>query len=408
MARKQKRTITTAERTPVEPDDLLATVGGGDDPLLSLGGECPAEMPEPTTGRRRAIDVRTGLPVGWKPAPEPPSGPEPKVDLYHQDCITGMAEHVPDDSVDVVVTSIPFEELFTYSGKMEDVGNNGSTTDMMNGRFHLNLKFVITQLLRVLKPSCNACIHIQQLLAYKVQHGYMGRRDFRGMVIDAFTDVGFEFTGEFVIAKCPQRMAQTLNLHSLQFKTGFERNSCLLKPAVNDYVLIFSKPGEHPNPPTCLWGQDRNPSGWVTPDEWVKWAWGVWDDIDEIEVLDGTRNHKDEKHERHVCPFALEVPRRIIQMYSAPLSIDPTSTVLDPFMGVGSTAYVSVGGRVPVHKKNIAQGEYVRRIAGQRNVIGFELKDSYYRASRDYVERALAARHEAEQRADEGTLVAGL
>jgi hypothetical protein len=38
----------------------------------------------------------------------------------------------PTSSVHLTVTSIPFEELFTYSGKagIEDVGNNGSTIDV--------------------------------------------------------------------------------------------------------------------------------------------------------------------------------------------------------------------------------------------------------------------------------------
>src|SRR5262245_580283 len=65
----------------------------------------------------------------------------PRVELHNRDCITGLAELVPDESVHLVVTSIPFEELFTYSGKTEDVGNNGSTVDPLAGRFALNMRF---------------------------------------------------------------------------------------------------------------------------------------------------------------------------------------------------------------------------------------------------------------------------
>src|SRR4051812_45735285 len=102
-----------------------------------------------------------------------------KAEIYNEDCIPGMAERLPDGSVHLTVTSIPFEELFTYSGKIEDVGNNGSTIDVRTGRFALNMRFVIAQLYRVTSPGCNVCIHIQQLLAYKNQHGFAGRRDFR-------------------------------------------------------------------------------------------------------------------------------------------------------------------------------------------------------------------------------------
>lgn len=301
--------------------------------------------------------------------------------LYNMDCIAGMSEKLSPESVHLIVTSIPFEELFTYSGKPEDVGNNGSTVDIRAGRFALNMRFVVDQMFRVLKPGCNACIHIQQLLAYKVQHGFMGRRDFRGAMIDVFGAGGFLFSGEFVIPKNPQSMAQRLNLHSLQFKTGYARSGCLLAPAVNDYVLIFHKPGEHPNPPKPLKNR-KNPTGWMGTDEWVRDASGIWSDIMEIDVLDGSRNHKEDKHEKHVCPLQLEVIRRCVRLYTNPLSLDPESTVLDPFMGIGSTAYVCVGGRSPVTRLGLEE---------PRHVVGFELKESYHRASLYYVADAVAS-----------------
>lgn len=258
------------------------------------------------------------------------------------------------------------------------MGNNGSTVDIRAGRFALNMRFVVEQMFRVLAPGCNACIHIQQLLAYKVQHGFMGRRDFRGAMVDVFGAGGFIFSGEFVIPKNPQSMAQRLNLHSLQFKTGYARNGCMLNPAVNDYVLIFHKPGEHPCPPKPL-KHKTNPKGWVGTDEWVRDASGIWSDIMEIDVLDGCRNHKEEKHEKHVCPLQLEVIRRLASLYTNPISLQADVTVLDPFMGIGSTAYVSIGGKSPVTRLGLDE---------PRNVIGFELKESYYRASLDYVEQA--------------------
>lgn len=303
---------------------------------------------------------------------------EPRIELYNRDCIGGMAEILAESSVDLVVTSIPFEELFTYSGKPEDVGNNGSTVDIRSGRFALNMRFVVEQAFRVLKPGCNFCCHIQQLLAYKVQHGFMGRRDFRGAMIDVFGAGGFQFTGEFVIPKNPQSMAQRLNLHSLQFKTGYSRSGCLLMPAVNDYVLIFHKPGEHPNPPKPL-KNPKNPKGWMDTNEWVRDASGIWSDIMEIDILDGARGHKEEKQEKHVCPLQLEVIRRCVRLYTNPISIDPEVTVLDPFMGIGSTAYVSINGASPMTRLSVGE---------PRNVIGFELKESYYKASLEYVRKA--------------------
>ena len=274
--------------------------------------------------------------------------------IWNQDCVAGMAEHLAADSIDLVVSSIPFGALFSYSGKTEDVGNNPDGIDMRGSMFGLHLRFVIEQLLRVMKPGTNACIHIQQLLTTKVQHGVMGRRDFRGAVVDLFGAGGFEWKGEVVIAKDPQAIARRQQLHSLLFITA-RKQARDLAPCVNDYVMIFQKPGDSA-PVRALYDPERNPQGWLTRQDWIRDACGVWSDIEETDVLDGWRSARDEKDERHVCPLQLEVIRRCIRLYT-----NPGETVLDPFSGIGSTGYVA-----------IEQG---------RHYVGFELKESYHRQS---------------------------
>jgi DNA modification methylase len=271
--------------------------------------------------------------------------------IWNKDAIPGMNDHMQAESAHLCVTSIPFGALFMYSGKTEDIGNNQDGTDMRAGQFGLHMRFFVEQLLRVMKPGCNVCIHIQQLLRYKNQHGYMGRRDFRGAVIDIFETGGFEWKGEMIIPKDPQIIAKRLSLHSLQFMTGHSRNARDLAPAVNDYVMIFQKPGES-EPVLCLRHPVHNPKGWVTQEEWIRDAHGVWADIRETDVLEGWRNGRDEKDEKHVCPLQLEVIRRLVKLYS-----NPGEVVVDPFVGIGSTAVIA-----------IEQG---------REVAGFELKESY-------------------------------
>jgi DNA modification methylase len=291
------------------------------------------------------------------------------VDIYNEDCVTGMARRLAPESVDLCVSSIPFGALFMYSGKTEDIGNNQDGTDLRAGQFGLHLRFFIAQLLRVLRPGCNACIHIQQLLRYKNQHGYMGRRDFRGAVIEMFASGGFEWTGEFVIPKNPQVIAQRLCLHSLMFETA-RKNGRLLAPAVNDYVLIFQKPGESA-PVPCLFDRRRNPGGWVTTEEWIRDAHGVWTDVRETDVLEGRLGARDSDEEKHVCPLQLEVIRRLVRLYS-----NRGEVVLDPFLGIGSTAWVAV-----------EQG---------RSAVGFELKESYHRLALKNVAKKQRAMAEAE------------
>lgn len=304
---------------------------------------------------------------------------EPTVEIWNEDCIAGMAARVADDSVHLTVTSIPFEELFTYSGKLEDVGNNGSTIDIREGRFALNMRFVVAQLLRVHAPGTNVCIHIQQLLAYKIQHGFSGRRDFRGAMIDVFSAGGFKFIGETAIPKDPQQMAQRLNLHSLQFKTGYARSGTNLAPAPNDYVLIFQKPGDVVHPVRCIYQSGRNPSGWITTEDWIKWAHGTWPDILQTDILDGWRSARETDEEKHVCPLQLSLIYRLIMLYTNPISIQPDVRVLDPFMGIASTAYVAIGGQCQDGRIPAAQA---------RNVIGFELKESYHGQAMRNIDKA--------------------
>jgi len=291
---------------------------------------------------------------------------QPTVDIRFGDCVTGMAD-LPEGSVNLCVTSIPFAALFSYSHKTEDIGNCKDGVDFRATEFGLNMRFFVAQLLRVLEPGSVACIHIQQLLATKVQHGYMGRRDFRGAVVDLFTAGGFDWTGEVSIVKNPQVIAQRQKLHSLQFKSG-KTDARKLAPAVCDYVMIFRKPGDGTKVP-ALFDPHENPGGWVTTEEWIKWAHGVWTDISEIDVLQGWKGARDEEDEKHVCPLQLEVIRRCIRLYS-----NPGATVLDPFMGIGSTAWVA-----------IEQG---------RNAIGFELKESYWSQAVRNAAKALENRRE--------------
>lgn len=221
------------------------------------------------------------------------------LEIWNQDCVTGMAEQMGSESADLIITSIPFSNLFMYSGKLEDVGNSWDGTDSRDSHFGLHMRFVVEQMLNVLRPGCIAAIHVQQLLTTKVQHGYMGRRDFRGAVVDLFSAGGFQWTGEIGIPKNPQAMAQRQKLHSLLFVTGM-RDGRALAPAVNDYVLIFRKPGEG-TPVPCLYDPQKNPNGWLSKDEWIRDAKGIWWDIQETDTLEGWRTAGDEDDEKHVC-----------------------------------------------------------------------------------------------------------
>jgi DNA modification methylase len=318
-----------------------------------------------------------------------------RVEIHLGDCIAGMQEKLADESVHCLITSIPFGALFSYSHKPEDVGNNRDGVEMAAGQFGLHMRFWFAQVARVMAPGCVVCIHVQQLNTTKIQHGHQGLRDFRGAVIDMARKHGLNPHGEVAIPKNPQRVAQVRKLNSLLFVQG-RRDSRALAPANNDFVLFFRKPGDG-TPVLGLYDDVKNPRGQFTQEEWIRWArgtwedgwkgeaqdvqlegyadalaaylkheWmhsGVWGDIVEIDTLQGWRDARETDEERHVCPLQLEVIRRCMLLYT-----NPGDLVCDPYMGIGSTAYIAV--------------------ELGRDCVGWELKESYHAMALRNVEKA--------------------
>jgi DNA modification methylase len=96
---------------------------------------------------------------------------------------------------------------------------------------------------------------------------------------------------------------------------------------------------------------------------WQKYASPVWMDINPNDTLQ-YKSAREEQDERHICPLQLQVIQRGIELWS-----NPGDTVLTPFMGIGSEAYMAV-----------KMG---------RRAVGVELKDSYYRQAVRNVKNAL-------------------
>jgi DNA modification methylase len=135
-------------------------------------------------------------------------------------------------------------------------------------------------------------------------------------------------------------MFQTLN-----------RDSASSRPALADYILIFRKPGDNPEPikPDC------------DNETWIQWARPVWYDIKETATLN-TSVARDDADERHICPLQLPLIERCVRLWS-----NRGETVLSPFTGIGSEGYVSV--------------QWGRRF------VGCELKPSYWATACKNLER---------------------
>lgn len=246
---------------------------------------------------------------------------------------------IPDDSIGMSVCSPPFASLFTYSPSPRDLGNSASREEFIE-----HYGFIVREKLRVTIPGRVACVHVQQLTTTKTTHGHVGLTDFRGDVIRCYLDNGWHFHGEVTVDKDPQAQAIRTKAQALMFVTK-NRDSSATRPALADYLLLFRKPGDNPEP-------IKND---VSNDEWIEWARPVWLGIRETNTLNA-RVARDDADERHICPLQLDFIDRCVRLWS-----NPGETVLSPFAGIGSEGYMAV-------KRG-------------RRFIGIELKPSYWRTA---------------------------
>lgn len=305
-----------------------------------------------------------------------------KFSIYHSDCVEGI-KAIPDNSIDYVIYSPPFSSLYTYSASERDMGNSKS-----NGEFFTHYKFLVAELLRVLKPGRLLSFHCMNLPTSKAHDGYIGIKDFRGDLIRLKQDEGFIYHSEACIWKDPVTAMQRTKALGLLYKQ-LRKDSAMSRQGIPDYLVTMRKPGENPEPvnhfaadekgaqedrifPVGLWQKFASPIyGEDLPDDcWMpgmmvlkpksgevvdNYPEPVWMDINPSETLQfrSAREHADE---RHICPIQLQVVRRGVKLWT-----NPNDVVLSPFMGIGSEGYVS-----------IQEG---------RRFVGFELKTSYYTQS---------------------------
>lgn len=256
------------------------------------------------------------------------------VDEYREDTCTGdgytihlgdcvkWARRMDDNSIDYSVFSPPFADLFVYSNSDHDMGNCKDDEE-----FAAQLKFLIAELFRVIKPGRNVSFHCMNLPTTKMRQGFIGLRDFRGTLIRAFQDAGFIYHSEVCIWKDPVVAMQRTKALGLLHKT-IRENSTMSRMGLPDYVVTMRKPGE---------AAERVTHGDDLPVlMWQKYASPIWDDINQSRTLNKLPA-RDENDEKHMCPLQLDVIERCIHLWT-----NKGDLVFSPFTGIGSEGYTAV------------------------------------------------------------------
>ncbi len=227
--------------------------------------------------------------------------------IFNSDCTCMRA--VKNGSVDLVITSPPYNV-----GKAYELGQSYEQWLAMMSK-------VLSECWRVLKPAGRLCINVANT----------GRRPSRSLNAILYTiasRMGFLARGDIIWYK-------GLNAHG---KTGWGSWRLPSNPVLreyHEYILIFSK---------HEYGR-KIPVGYepeMSKMQFLSYTESVW-------RFNNTVCHRKIKHP---ATFPLELPRRLILLYSFPGDL-----VLDPFMGSGTTA--------------------VAALETGRNYVGYEKKREY-------------------------------
>jgi len=254
------------------------------------------------------------------------------------DCIEKIKE-IKTNSIDYSIFSPPFASLYTYSNSIRDMGNCKDVKE-----FKKHFKFVLPELYRVIKPGRLLSFHCANLTINKGKEGYIGLRDFRGILIQMFIEAGFIFHSEVCIWKNPVTAMQRTKSLTLLHKQ-IKKDSTRCAQGIPDYLITMRKPGENSDPV-------KHTNENFPVEVWQNYASPVWFDIKQSNTLQ-RKSVREEKDEKHICPLQLEVIERALQLWT-----NPEDLVFSPYAGIGSEGYVS--------------------ILQERKFIGIELKEVYY------------------------------
>lgn len=153
----------------------------------------------------------------------------------NNDCVPETAS-MPDNSVDLILTSIPFSTQYEYSPSFRDFGHSED-----NEHFWQQMDFLIPELLRVLSPGRVAAIHVKDRITPSgmTGMGFQTVYPFSDDCVQRFIKHGFGFLArKTIVTDVVRENNQTYRLGwTEQCKDGSRMGA-----GMPEYLLIFRKP----------------------------------------------------------------------------------------------------------------------------------------------------------------------
>ena len=343
----------------------------------------------------------------------------------NNDCVEEMANlaSMPDNSVDEIITSIPFGNHYEYTPNYNDFGHNPDTD-----KFFEQMDYLTPNLLRVLKPGRVYCCHVKDrvLFGNATGTGMPTMEPFHALTIQHTMKHGFQYFGMITV------VTDVVRENNQTYRLGWSeccKDGSKMGVGCPEYILLFRKlPTDtskaYADDPVVKTKEEYTRAQWqidahgywrssgdrlVTKEELFSiptdqmqkvyrkysrdnvysyedhvalakqmdkegrlpatfmvvapgsWTDDVWDDINRMRTFNTTQSQR--RKMLHVCPLQIDIVDRLIERYS-----NKGDTILDPF-----------GGIMTVPTQAVKNGRYG---------IGIELNSDYFRDGVGYLQCA--------------------
>ena len=311
--------------------------------------------------------------------------------LALNDCIVETRDHMSDNSVDLIVTSIPFSNHYEYTPSYNDFGH---TDD--NLHFWQQMDYLTPELLRVLRPGRIYACHVKDRIQFGnvTGAGIPTVSPFHAEALAHGLKHGFDYMGMITVT------TDVVRENNQTYRLGYtemRKDGTKMGVGSPEYILIFHKPQSDrskgyaddrvtkdiPDYSLARWqidaAADWRSSGdrLLTPEELAavepkhrsrlfkgqsrssiydfdahvatgealaaknalpstfksldpgSWRPDVWDDVNRMLTLNGEQSRR--ALEFHICPLQFDIVDRLIERYS-----NKGDLVFDPFGGLGT------------------------------------------------------------------------
>jgi len=226
--------------------------------------------------------------------------------------IIGDSRRMPelnDESIDLIVTSPPYWHIKDYGVP----GQIGYGQDLH--QYLKNLYYVWSECFRVLKKGGRFCLNIGDQFARAIIYGRYKVIPLHAEFIAQCESIGFDFMGSIIWQK--KTTMNTTGGANVMGSFPYPPNGIV--EIDYEFIHIFKKPGKRKKV-----SKEIKEASKLSKEEWKEYFSGHW-------------HFGGAKQINHEAMFPDELPKRVIKMFTF-----IGDTVLDPFLGSGTTVKVAL------------------------------------------------------------------